>query len=151
MVTKNRVLFICEHNSGRSQIAEAYLRKFYGEHFDIESAGLEPGEGVNPLVVQVMGEEGFDLSQKKPQSVFELFKAGKLYDHVVTVCHDTESRCPVFPGITKRWHWPFPDPAGVAGSEAEKLEAVRNIRDEIKEWLLNPPADTINFKQLIDT
>jgi arsenate reductase len=98
-----------------------------------------------------MDEEGFDLSPKKPQSVFELFKAGNLYDRVITVCHDSESRCPIFPGTTKRWHWPFPDPAAVEGSESEKLEAVRNIRNEIKNWLLNPPANTVNFKQLIDT
>lgn len=85
MVNKIKVLFICQHNSGRSQIAEAYLRRFYGDYFEIESAGLEPAEAVNPLVVQVMAEEGFDLSKKKPQSVFELYKQGRLYDHVITI------------------------------------------------------------------
>ena len=150
MANKTRVLFICQHNSGRSQIAEAYLRKFYGNHFEIESAGLEPAEAVNPLVVRVMNEDGVDLSKKKPQSVFELFKQGNLYEHVITVCHDSESKCPIFPGIVKRWHLPFPDPAAVKGTEIEKLEEVRKIRDMIKDWLLNPPENTINFKALIE-
>jgi arsenate reductase len=150
MAKKIKVLFICQHNSGRSQIAEAYLRKFYGDHFEIESAGFEPAEEVNPMVVRVMAEAGFDLSDKKPQSVFELFKQGKIYGHVITLCHDTESKCPIFPGITKRWHWPFPDPAEVKGTETEKMEEVRKIRDMIKDWLLNPPENTINFKALIE-
>jgi arsenate reductase len=150
MANKTKVLFICQHNSGRSQIAEAYLKKLYGDHFEIESAGLEPAEAVSPLVVHVMDEVGFDLSEKKPQNVFELFKQGKLYDHVITVCHDSESKCPIFPGITQRWHWPFPDPAAVEGEENEKLEEVRKIRDMIKEWLLDPPENSINFKTLIE-
>jgi arsenate reductase len=150
MAKKIKVLFICQHNSGRSQIAEAYLRKFYGDRFEIESAGFEPAEEVNPIVVRVMAEEGFDLSDKKPQSVFELFKQGKLYEHVITVCHDFESKCPIFPGITKRWHCPFPDPAAVKGTETEKLEKVRKIRDMIKDWLINPPENTINFNALIE-
>ncbi len=149
MSKKIKVLFICQHNSGRSQIAEAYLKKFYGDEFEIESAGFEPAPEINPLVVRVMKEVGIDLSQKKPQGVFELFQHGKIYEHVITVCQDTESKCPIFPGITKRWHWPFPDPAAVQGSEEKKLQAVRKIRDMIKEWLLNPPDNTLNFKALI--
>jgi arsenate reductase len=145
-----RVLFICQHNSGRSQIAEAYLKQIAGEAFTVESAGLEPAEKVNSLVVEVMKEEGFDLSDKKPQSVFALFKEGRLYDHVITVCHDTEDKCPVFPGITKRWHWPFPDPAKVEGTTEEKREQVRKIRDDIKDWLKNPPAGTFSFADLVD-
>jgi arsenate reductase (thioredoxin) len=151
MTTKIKVLFICQHNSGRSQIAEEYLKKFYGDYFEIASAGFDPAQEVNPLVVQVMNEVGIDLSRKKPQSVFEFFKQGKIYNHVITVCHDTESKCPVFPGITNRWHLPFPDPASVKGTEEEKLEEIRKIRDMIKEWLINPPADSINFKALIET
>jgi protein-tyrosine-phosphatase len=68
-------------------------------------------------VFEVMNEDGIDLSGKQPQSVFDLFKTGKTYDHVITVCHDSESRCPIFPGITKRWHLPFPDPAKVGGTD----------------------------------
>ena len=150
MAKKLKVLFICQHNSGRSQIAEAYLKKFYGSEFEIESAGFEPAPAVNPLVVEAMKEEGLDLSGKKPQSVFELFKQGRLFDHIITVCNDNESQCPVFPGITKLWHWPFPDPAAVEGSEAHQLELGRRIRDMVKDWLLSPPEDAINFKSLID-
>jgi arsenate reductase len=150
MEMKSKILFICQHNSGRSQIAEAYLKKFVGDQFQIESAGMEPAERVNPLVVEIMKEEGFDLSDKKPQSVFELFKEGRLYDHVITVCHDSENQCPLFPGITKRWHWPFPDPAKVQGSHEEKIAKVREIRDQIKDWLQNPVEGTFSFKALID-
>jgi arsenate reductase len=150
MPGKMKILFICRHNSGRSQIAEAYLRKLFGDAYEVESAGLEPSEGVNPLVIRVMAEEGVDLSAKKPQSVFELFKAGRLYDHVVTVCSDSENKCPLFPGVTRRWHWPFPDPAKVTGTDAQKLDEVRKIRDMIEDWLQNPPPDAINFQTRID-
>lgn len=149
MSEKPSVLFICQHNSGRSQIAEAYLIKMGGGALHVESAGLEPAERVNPLVIEVMKEEGVDLSSKKPQSVFELFKAGRLFSHVITVCHDSESKCPIFPGITKRWHWPFPDPAQVTGTDTEKLEKVREIRDQIKVWLDNPSEEGFSFKDLI--
>lgn len=150
MSNKVTILVICQHNSGRSQIAEAYLNKFYGVHVLVESAGLEPAQAVNPLVTRVMMEEGIDLSGKKPQSVFELFKQGKLYNHVITVCQDSENKCPIFPGITQRWYWPFPDPAAVEGTETEKLEEVRKIRDMIKDWLLNPPDISFDIKQLIE-
>jgi len=144
-----RVLFICQHNSGRSQIAEAYLRHFAGETFEVESAGFEPTDSVNPLVIEVMKEEGFDLSDKKPQSVFELFKQGKLYQHVITVCQDGEEKCPIFPGITKRWHMPFPDPVQVSGDNIEQKQFVRNIRDNIKDWLENPPMNSFNYKKFL--
>jgi arsenate reductase len=135
------VLFICRHNSGRSQIAEAYLKKLAGDRIHVESAGLEPAKSVNPLVVEVMKEEGFDLSGNKPQSAFELFKAGRLFRHVVTVCSDTENQCPIFPGITQRWHVPFPDPSEATGTREEQLAQVRAIRDMIKKWLFNPGDD----------
>ena len=144
-----RILFICQHNSGRSQIAEAYLKKFAGDQLAVESAGLEPADGVNPVVVEVMKEENIDLSAQKPQSVFSLFQQGKLFDHVITVCHDSESLCPVFPGITRRWHWPFPDPAAVEGSRQEKLAKVREIRDLIKTWLVNPGEESFDYRKLI--
>jgi len=150
IVKKIRVLVICRHNSGRSQIAEAYLKKFAGDRFDIQSAGLEPADFINPLVVEVMKEEGINLSVKKPKSVFELFKRGNLYDHVITVCGDTEGQCPVYPGVTKRWHRPFADPSKVEGSREEKLEKVREIRDQIKKWILSPEEGTFSFKRLID-
>ena len=137
MDSKIRVLFICQHNSGRSQMAEAFLKKLGGDMFEVESAGFEPAKEVNPRVVEVMKEEGVDLTDKKPQAVLDLFKVGKLYNHVITVCEDNEDQCPIFPGIVQRWHLTFPDPAAVTGSEAEKLQKVREIRDRIKEELLN--------------
>ncbi|MCU0592921.1 MAG: arsenate reductase ArsC [Desulfobacterales bacterium] len=141
-----KVLIICRHNSGRSQIAEAYLKRYAGDRVDAASAGLEPAAAVNPLVVEAMQEEGFDLSRKKPQSVFELFKQGRLFDHVITVCSDTEQQCPVFPGITRRWHMPFPDPSRATGTREEKLAQVRTIRDMIKAWLLSPGPDDFASK-----
>jgi arsenate reductase len=134
---KPRVLFICVHNSGRSQIAEAYLKKMAADQYEVESAGLEPAKEINPLVVEVMQEEEIDISGNKIQNVFELFKNGKLYDHVITVCDSAaEAKCPVFAGITKRWNWPFPDPAAVNGTPEEKMEKVREIREMIKEKLV---------------
>ncbi|MHC1791290.1 arsenate reductase ArsC [Solidesulfovibrio sp.] len=127
-----RVLFICVHNSARSQMAEAYLRQLSGPGVTVESAGMTPTV-INPLVVAVMAEEGIDLSGKKTRKVFDLFKEGRLFDYVVTVCEESlEGQCPVFPGVTHRLHLPFPDPAAVTGTEAERLETVRAIRDAIK-------------------
>ena len=134
-----RVLFICGHNSGRSQIAEAFLKDLAGDKIQVESAGLAP-KPINPLVVEVMQELGYDLSQATSDSVFDFFKEGRLYDYVITVCDETAAgQCPVFPGITKRLHWPFKDPETLNGTHEEKLEALRGIRDQIREkaidWL----------------
>jgi arsenate reductase len=128
-----RVLFICGHNSGRSQMAEAFLNDIAGDRIHVESAGLEP-KPVNPLVVEVMQEIGYDLSQAKSQSVFDFFKEGRLYDYLITVCDETAAgQCPVFPGITKRLHWPFMDPEALTGSHEEKLAALREIREQIRQ------------------
>ena len=127
------VLFICVHNSARSQMAEAYLRQFGGDAFHVESAGFEPTE-INPLVVEIMAEDGIDLSGKKTQSVFELFQNGRTFKYVITVCDESEGgKCPLFPGMTHRLHLPFPDPAALTGSHEEKLTKLRGIRDAIKE------------------
>lgn len=140
---KLKVLFICTQNSGRSQMAEAFLRNFAEDSFEVESAGLEPAAEVNPLVVEAMREVGIDLSHKKPQSVFDLFKAGRLYDYVITVCDsESEGRCPIFPGVTHRWHWPFPDPATVEGGHEQQLAQVRAIRDHIREQVERPFTET---------
>jgi arsenate reductase len=146
---KIRVLVICEHNSARSQMVAAYLKRFAGDRLEVESAGFEPAEKVNPLVVEAMLEEGIDLSANRPKSVFELFKQGRLYDHVITVCGEGEEKCPIFPGITKRWHMPFTDPSSVTGTYEERIEQVRRIRDEIKEAILNPPPGGFDFRKLI--
>ena len=128
-----RVLFICGHNSGRSQMAEAFLNEIAGDRIHVESAGLEP-KPVNSLAVEVMQEIGFDLSKAKSDSVFEFFKEGRLYDYVITVCDETAAgQCPVFPGITKRLHWPFMDPETLTGNHEEKLAALREIREQIRQ------------------
>jgi arsenate reductase len=134
---KIRVLFICGHNSGRSQMAEAFLDEMAGYRIHVESAGLKP-RPVNPLVVEVMEEIGFGLSKAKSDSVFDFFKEGRLYDYVITVCDETAAgQCPVFPGITKRFHWPFTDPEALTGTHDEKLEALRGIRDQIREKVID--------------
>lgn len=135
---KKKVLFICIHNSARSQMAEAWLNHICGDYFEAQSAGLEPGT-LNPLAVQVMSEVGIDISQKRTQEVFDVFKSGQLFAYVVTVCDETSAeRCPIFPGVSKRLHWSFPDPSRVSGTDEEKLEKVREIRDQIRarieEW-----------------
>ena len=129
---KKRVLFICGHNSGRSQMAEAFLKDIAGDKLEVESAGLDP-KPVNSLVVEVMREIGYDLSLARSDSVFEFFKEGRLYDFVITVCDESAAgQCPVFPGITKRFHWPFPDPEELTGTHDEKLDALREIRHQVK-------------------
>src|SRR3954471_18205605 len=137
-MSRQKTLFICVHNSARSQMAEAWLNHICGDYFEGHSAGLEPGT-MNPIVVEVMKEAGIDLSQRKTQAVFDVWKSGQMFQYVITVCSEGESQgCPIFPGVTKRLHWPFPDPSKVAGSREEKLRQVRKIRDEIRrkieEW-----------------
>lgn len=131
-MTKPKILFICVHNSARSQMAEAFLNDICGAEFEAQSAGLEPGT-LNPLVVEVMREAGIDISQNGTQSVFDVFKSGQLFTYVITVCSEAEAGgCPIFPGPTKRLHWPFPDPSKVEGTRNEKLEEIRQIRDAIQ-------------------
>jgi arsenate reductase len=129
---KIRVLFVCVHNSARSQMAEAFLKQLAPERFEALSAGLEPGT-LNPLVVEVMREIGIDISGNTTKSVFDFYKRGELFSYVITVCDGANGeRCPVFPGITQRLHWDFPDPAAVTGPPAEKLKKISEIRDLIK-------------------
>jgi len=135
---KEKVLFVCSHNSARSQMAEAWLNFLYGDRFEAESAGLEPGP-LNPLVVAAMDEVGIDISQNKTKSVYDFFKKGKLFSWVITVCDESAAeRCPVFPGAVKRLHWSFPDPSRLTGTFEEKMSATRKIRSDIKmrikEW-----------------
>jgi arsenate reductase len=129
---KSKVLFICIHNSARSQMAEAWLNYNCGEFFEAQSAGLEPGT-LNPLAVEVMQEVDIDISGKKTQAVFDVFKSRQLFSHVVTVCDESSAeKCPIFPGPTKRLHWSFADPSQATGTNEEKLRRVREIRDEIR-------------------
>lgn len=132
-MSKAKVLFICVHNSARSQMAEAMLRKLAGDRFEVESAGFEPGP-INPLVIEVMREEGVDLSQKTAQSVFSLVKTGKFFGYVITVCNRSlEEECPIFPGIPRQIHWDdLEDPADYTGTHEEKLARVRDLKGRIK-------------------
>ena len=128
---KKKVLFICVHNSARSQMAAALLNKRCGDFFEAESAGLEPGE-LNPITVDVLRESGIDISRNRTQAVFDVFKSGQLFAYVITVCDESEAAgCPIFPGVTKRLRWSFPDPSKFAGSPEEKLEQTRQVRDKI--------------------
>jgi arsenate reductase (thioredoxin) len=138
-MNKQRVLFICVHNSARSQMAEAFLDKYAGGRFEVESAGIQPGK-LNPIVVDVMREAGLDISQNKTKGVFDLYQQGKQYDYVIAVCDESQSSaCPVFPGKAQQLHWAFPDPSRFEGTNEEKLEKVRVVRDSIKQkiqkWL----------------
>ena len=128
---RKRVLFVCIHNSARSQMAEAFLNQVCSEEFEASSAGLEPTT-INPLVVEVMKEVGIDLSSKKTQDVWTLAKRGSLFAFVISVCDEAAERCPIFPGICQRLAWSFEDPATFAGTHEEKLEMTRAVRDQIR-------------------
>ena len=134
---KHKVLFVCIHNSARSQMAEAFLKKYGQDGFEAESAGLEPGR-MNPNVVIAMKEVGIDLSKKGTQGVFDLYKIRKAYDAVITVCDGASAeKCPVFAGGGKRIAWSFEDPSAFKGSAEEVLRHTREIRDEIEKTVLN--------------
>ncbi len=128
-----RVLFVCTHNSARSQMAEAYLRTLGGDRFLVESAGIEPGS-LNPYVVRALAEDGIDIAGKQTQGVADLVRQGRSYDFVVTVCSkEAAERCPHFPGAGRRLQWSYPDPSTFSGSEEEILRRVRDVRDAIRE------------------
>lgn len=131
-----KVLFVCIHNSARSQMAEELLKKYGGETFSVQSAGLEPGI-LNPLAIEVLKEEGIDITGKKTKSVFDLFKEGNLFNYVITVCDEGNSqRCPIFPGQTSRIHWSFKDPSSFIGTYEENVAQTRVVKEEIKEAVL---------------
>lgn len=135
---KQRVLFLCTGNSARSQIAEAFLRKYGGDRFEAHSAGLEP-KGLNPFTVKVMDEIGIDVSSQTSKGV-DTYLGKLLFQYLVTVCDDADKNCPtVWPGVNNRMHWSFQDPAAVEGTDAEKLAKFREVRDlieaKVKEWL----------------
>jgi arsenate reductase len=130
-MNKKRILFICIHNSARSQMAEAFLNDICGEQFEAHSAGLEPGK-LNPIVVEAMREIGIDISGNQTKAVSDMYKSGN-FAYVITVCDETSAeRCPIFPGVTTRLHWGFPDPSSLPGTHDEKLARTREIRDTIK-------------------
>ena len=129
---KTTVLFVCIHNSARSQMAEAFLNLYGEDRFHAESAGIEPGK-LNPFVVRAMAEEGIDISGNATKSVQQMIERKKSFDYVVTVCDPAAAeQCPFFPGETQRLHWAFEDPSSFQGSDEEKLAFARNVRDGIK-------------------
>jgi arsenate reductase (thioredoxin) len=130
---KKRVLFVCIHNSARSQMAQAFLNQFCGDEFEAHSAGIEPGK-LNPLAVQAMDEAGLDISGHRTKAVSDYIKSGMTFAYVVTVCDEASAeRCPIFPGLTTRLHWGFPDPASFQGTREEKLAKTREVREMIEQ------------------
>jgi arsenate reductase len=131
-----KVLFVCIHNSARSQMAEAFLNHYGNGNFEAESAGIEKGK-LNSYVIQAMQEVGIDISKNQTKEIFDLFKQGRLYQAVITVCEkEAAERCPIFPGMVRRIQWSFPDPSKFSGTDEEILSQVRKVRDEIKEKVL---------------
>jgi arsenate reductase (thioredoxin) len=129
---KKKILFVCVHNSARSQMAEALLNRMCGDRFEAESAGLEPGK-LNPLAVEAMREIGIEIGGKPTHSAADLAKSGRRFDYVITVCDETSAeQCPIFPGAAERMHWNFPDPAKFTGTWEEKLRQTRKVRDDIE-------------------
>jgi arsenate reductase (thioredoxin) len=143
MAKKPRVLFLCTGNSARSQMAEAFLRKHAGDRFEVHSAGLEP-KGIHPLTVQVMEEVGIPLDGHRSKSLQEYFMKVQI-GYLITVCSSAEEKCPTLPGVSKRLHWAFEDPAAYEGAEDEKLAKFREVRDQIdgriQDWLRQPDLE----------
>jgi arsenate reductase len=126
---KLRVLILCTGNSARSQMAEGLLRHVGGTRYEVFSAGTKP-VGMNPVAIEVMREEGIDISKQRSKSVAEF--AGQEFAAVITVCDKAAEECPIFPGAPRRAHWSLPDPAAVSGTREEKLGAFRKVRDELE-------------------
>jgi len=127
---KPKILFLCTGNTARSQMAEGFLRKYAGDRFEVFSAGLEPGF-INPLTIQVMEEKGMDMSGYYSKGLDQFL--GKVhFAYLITVCSRADEKCPIFPGMGQRLHWPFEDPAAFQGSPEEKLAKFRQVRDEIE-------------------
>ena len=129
---KIRVLFVCVHNSARSQMAEAFLNALAGDRYSAVSAGLDPGT-LNLLAVEAMKEAGLDISANATKSVFDIYRSGALFGYVIAVCDaEAAQRCPTFPGITRTLVWSFRDPASFSGSWEERLSKTREVRDAVK-------------------
>ena len=132
-----RVLFLCIHNSARSQMAEAYLKKFGGNNFVVESAGLEAGK-LNPLAVEAMRLDEIDISKNETHLVDQFYIERRQYDFVITVCDEANAaRCPIFPGPHKKINWSFTDPSSLSGTYEEKLMQTIEVREKIKNSVLN--------------
>ena len=139
-MTRRRVLFLCTHNSARSQMAEGLLRQLAGDRFEVASAGTEATR-VHPLAIRAMRDAGFDIQLHTSKTVDSLLD--RPWDYVITVCDSANERCPLFPGCTTRLHWSFADPSHATGTEDERLDTFRRVRDEIQTrlgaWLTTTP------------
>lgn len=138
MADKHVVLFVCSHNSARSQMAEGWLRHLAGDRFEARSAGVEPGV-LNPLSVKAMAEVGIDISHHKAEGIKQYLGVVPVR-YLIVVCDRAAQSCPtVWPNILDRYNWPFEDPSAATGSEDQKLAVFRRVRDEIKvkleQWL----------------
>jgi arsenate reductase len=140
-MARKKALFLCTHNSSRSQMAEGLLHFLRGEQWEAFSAGTEP-RGVHPYAVSAMAEIGVDISASQSKRVDSFL--GRNFDLVVTVCDDANEACPIFPGGTKRRHRSFPDPSAAQGTPEERLAAFRRSRDEIREWILSDALFAVN-------
>jgi arsenate reductase len=129
---KEKVLFICTHNAARSQMAEGLLRNLHGDRYEVYSGGTEPSS-ISPFAIKVLAEIGIDISGHRSKSVKEFFKIK--IDHVVTVCDNAKENCPFFPYGVNYYHESFQDPRAFEGTDEEKLNIFRRIRDEIREWI----------------
>ena len=138
MTEKTRVLFLCTHNSARSQMAEGLLRNLAGDRFEAMSAGTEATH-VRPLAIRAMDEVGVDISHQESKTLDRYLK--EPFDYVITVCDDANETCPFFPGARERLHWSFEDPSKAEGSEEERLEVFRRVRDGIRDRV---QADLLN-------
>jgi len=138
-MARSRVLFLCTHNSARSQMAEGLLRSMAGNRFEAGSAGTEK-TSVHPLAIRAMAELGIDTSAQSSKRYEDI--AAQAWDCVITVCDDANERCPIVPGSVKRLHWSFEDPSRAAGDEPQRLAVFRRVRDQIQDrltaWLKNP-------------
>jgi arsenate reductase (thioredoxin) len=138
---KQRVLFICTHNSARSQMAEALLRNIAGDRYDVASAGTEATR-VHPMAVDAMARRGISLESHSSKTLEPVLSQD--WGYVITVCDDANQSCPVFPGGKQRLHWSFPDPSSVQGSEEQRREAfeqaARSIEKRLREWLADAPT-----------
>jgi len=114
-------------------MTEEFIRQAAGERLEVKSAGIEPGS-LNPVVTELLKEDGIDITGKETRSVFDLHRAGEKFDYVIAVCDkEAAERCPIFPAEKERLHWPFPDPSKATGTLKEKLDYVRPVRDQIRE------------------
>ena len=129
---KKKILFICTHNSARSQMAEGYMKAKYGDRYEVFSGGTEPGQ-VHPMAIEVMKEIGIDISGHRSKLIDEFYRKG--IETVVTVCDSVQKACPFFPGAKEEIHQGFPDPSAFKGSDEEVRVGFRKVRDEIIQWI----------------